>query len=159
MRNMELSDNLSKGNILLKVRSTNRWDLINELVDVAVKNKNIDPADSDDIKKALLEREKSMSTGIGHGVAIPHCTTVRVKDVVLLMAIAAKGIDFDSSDNQPVRIVIMLLVPKNKLTQHIKTLANIAKLMKNEGLRDQLLSLKTAEGILKTIKEFESAKK
>jgi fructose-specific phosphotransferase system IIA component len=158
MRVMDLSDNLKKSNILLKVRSGNSRELINELVDLAVKNEEIEPSDSDEIKKALVEREKSMSTGIGHGVALPHCNTARVKDIVLLMALIPKGIDFNASDNLPVQIVIMLLVPKNKLTQHIKTLANIAKLMKNEDLRNSLVSLKTAERIIKKIKDFEDKK-
>jgi fructose-specific phosphotransferase system IIA component len=156
---MDLSDNLKKSNVLLKTRSSNRWELINELVDLAVKNNEIEPSDCDEIKKALIEREKSMSTGIGNGVAIPHCTTIKVKDIVLIMTIIPKGIDFDASDNQTVKIIIMILVPKNKLTQHIKTLANIAKLMKNESLRNTLVSLKTAESIMKTIKDFENAMK
>ncbi len=153
---MDLADNLKKSNILLKARSDNRWDLINEFVDLAVKNKEIDPADSEDIKKGLIEREKSMGTGIGNGVAIPHCNTAKVKEIVLLLAVIPKGIDFNASDNLPAKIIIMLLVPKNKLTQHIKTLANIAKLMKNENLRNSLISLKTPESIIKIIKDIES---
>lgn len=68
---MELTDNLKKNNILLKPKSTTRWELIGEMVDLAVKNRDIDQAESTEIKKALIEREKSMSTGIGNGVASP----------------------------------------------------------------------------------------
>ena len=156
---MELSDNLKKSNILLKPKSTTRWDLIEEMIDLAVKNKEIDSCDMSDFTKALIEREKSMSTGIGNGVAIPHCTTTKVQDIVFILSIVPQGVDFDSIDNQPVKIVILLLVPKNKLTQHIKTLANIAKLMSNENLRNKLLTLKTSESVIKTIKDFESIKK
>ena len=156
---MDLSDTLKKDNVLLKTRSSNRWEIINELVDFAVKNREIEPSDCDEIKKALIERERSMSTGIGNGVAIPHCTTARVKDIVLLMTIIPKGIDFDASDNQAVKIILLLIVPKSKLAQHIKTLANIAKLMKNESLRNTLVSLKSAGSILKTIKDYEHAMK
>lgn len=130
-----------------------------EMIDLAVKNKEIDSCDFDEFSKALIEREKSMSTGIGNGVAIPHCTTAKVQDIVFVLAIVPQGIDFDSIDNQPVKIVILLLVPKNKLTQHIKTLANIAKLMSNENLRNKLLTVKTAENVIKTLKDFESIKK
>lgn len=156
---MELSDNLKKSNILLKPKSTNRWELIGEMVDCASKNKDIDPSESDEIKKSLIEREKSMSTGIGNGVAIPHCTTLRVQDIIFIMAIIPRGMDFDAIDNLPVKIVILLLVPKNKLTQHIKTLANIAKLMSIDDLRNTLLTLKTPESIIKTIKDYENVKK
>ena len=156
---MDLSDTLKKSNVLLTTRSSNRWEIINELVDFAVKNREIESSDCDEIKKALIERERSMSTGIGNGVAIPHCTTARVKDIVLLMTIIPKGIDFDASDNQTVKIILLLIVPKSKLTQHIKTLANIAKLMKNESLRSTLVSLKSAGSIVKTIKDYEHAMK
>ena len=156
---MELTDNLKKNNILLKVKSSNRWELIGEMIDLAVKNRDIDQSESSEIKKALIEREKSMSTGIGNGVAIPHCATQKVQDIVFIMSLIPKGMDFDSIDNQPVTIVILLLVPSNKLTQHIKTLANIAKLMSNEDLRNRLITTKTPEAIIKTMKEFEELKK
>jgi fructose-specific phosphotransferase system IIA component len=155
---MELSEKLNKNNILLKPKSTTRWELMAEMIDHAVKNKEIDECDCDDLTKSLVDREKSMSTGIGNGVAIPHCTTVKVQDIVYIMAIVPQGLDFDSIDNQPVKIVILLLVPKSKLTQHIKTLAQIAKLMSNENLRNKLLTLKTPESVIKTIKDFETMK-
>lgn len=156
---MELTDNLKKNNILFRARAASRWELIGEMIDLAVKNGEINPADSEDVKKALIEREKSMSTGIGNGVAIPHCTTTKVSDIVLIMAIVPRGMDFGSIDDKPATIIILLLVPKNKLTQHIKTLANIAKSMSNEHLRDELLAIKTQEGIIKALKDFESAGK
>ena len=97
-----------------------------------------------------------MSTGIGRGVAIPHCSTDLLEDVVIVLTFCDPGIDFDSIDSEPVRIAIFLLVPRNKLKQHIKTLADIAKIMNNDELRKKLLSLKKPETILKTIKDFET---
>ena len=155
---MVLVDSLKKNSIIVKAKSKNRWELIDEMIDLAVKNKQISKEDLESVKAALVEREKSMSTGIGNGVAIPHCTTSRVNDIVAILAISQKGIDFDSIDNNPVRIAILLLVPKNKLTQHIKTLANIAKVMSDEKLRNLILEMKTPEAILKTIKKLNTGK-
>jgi PTS system fructose-specific IIA component len=151
---MVLDENLSKRNIILKPKSTNRWDLIKEMVEIAVKNKNIQEEDKEDIIKALIEREKSMTTGIGNGVAIPHCTSQKVNDIAVIMAISKNGIAFDSVDNQAAHIVILLLVPKNKLAQHIKTLANIAKMMGDKILRETLLTLKSSEAVANTIKNY-----
>lgn len=156
---MELSDNLNKNNILLKAKSTTRWELIGEMIEVAIKNKDINSADCNEIRESLIEREKSISTAIGNGVAIPHCTSEKIKDVIFIMSIVPKGVDFDSIDNQPVKIIILIVLPKNKLSQHIKTLANIAKLMSNENLRQKLITLKTPESVIKTIKDFEKGKK
>ncbi len=152
---MCFSDLLKKNNILLNAKSKNRWDLINEMVDLAVKNKELSDDDSDGIRNTLIEREKSMSTGIGNGVAIPHCSTGKVDNLIIIMAVLLESIDFDSIDNNPVNFVIMLIVPKAKLGQHIKTLANIAKLMINKEIRDKLIKLKTTSSILKLIKNFE----
>lgn len=129
------------------------------MLDLAVRNRHVKDEDKDIIKKALVEREKSMSTGIGKGVSIPHCTSAKVDDVVIVLALCENGIDFDAIDNQPVKISILLLVPRNKLTQHIKTLANIAKIMNNDEMREELLTQQTPDAVIKKIKKYESLKK
>lgn len=156
---MILSDYLDKNNIIMGSKAKTRWDLIQEMLTLAVKNKKIREEDHDIIRKALVEREKSMSTGIGKGVAIPHCTSARVDDVVIVLALCENGVDFDSIDYLPVRIAVLLLVPKNRLTQHIKTLANIARIMNNDHIRDEILNLKTAEALVKVLKKYEAPKK
>jgi fructose-specific phosphotransferase system IIA component len=152
---MILSKSLKKNNIIIKAESANRWDLIEEMLDLAIKNNDVSEENRDILKKALFDREKSMSTGIGRGVAIPHCTTEAVEDIVIVMAFCENGIDFESIDSLPVQIAIFLLVPKNKFKQHIKTLANIAKLMNNDELRKKLFNIKKPELVLKTIKNYE----
>jgi PTS system fructose-specific IIA component len=151
---MSLLENLKKNNIITKPHAKNRWEIIEEMVELALKNKDIPTEDADAIKKSLIEREKSMSTGIGNGVAIPHCSTSKVSNIVAVMALVPKGLNFEAIDSEPVKIVILLVVPKDKLSQHIKTLANIAKMMSNAELREKLLELKTADTILKTLKQY-----
>lgn len=151
---MSLLENLKKNNILVKPNAKNRWEIIEEMVDLAVKNKEISHDDAETVKNALIEREKSMSTGIGNGVAIPHCSSSKVHNIITVMALTSKGLNFDAIDNEPVKIVILLIVPKDKLTQHIKTLANIAKMMSDASLRKNLLELKTSDSILKTLKNY-----
>jgi fructose-specific phosphotransferase system IIA component len=152
---MILSKSLKKNSIIIKAESTNRWDLIEEMLDLTINNNDVRKEDRDILKNALFDREKSMSTGIGRGVAIPHCTTDVVEDLVIVLAFCENGIDFESIDSLPVQIAIFLLVPKNKLKQHIKTLANIAKLMNNDELRSKLLAGKKPDSVLKTIKNYE----
>jgi len=151
---MSLLENLKKNNILVKPNAKNRWEVIEEMIDLAVKNKDISFEDSETVKNALIEREKSMSTGIGNGVAIPHCSSSKVSSIITVMALTPRGLNFDSIDNEPVKIVILLIVPKDKLTQHIKTLANIAKMMSDPVLREKILEQKTADAIIKTLKNY-----
>ena len=151
---MSLLENLKKNNILIKPGAKSRWEIIEDMVDLAVKNKEISHDDAETVKSALIEREKSMSTGIGNGVAIPHCSTSKVNSIITVMALTPKGLNFESIDNEPVKIIILLIVPKDKLTQHIKTLANIAKMMSDPVLREKLLELKTPDSIFKALKTY-----
>lgn len=155
---MVLSENLNPLNILVHAEAKTRWDIIKEMVSLAVRNSLIPSAAEADITQALIDREKSMSTGIGKGVAIPHCTIANVDEVVVLMATNEKGINFDAIDSLPVKIVIMLLVPKSKLTQHIKTLANIAKIMSDDIFKQKLLSMTGTDEIFEFIQSYESGK-
>ena len=152
---MIFSDNLNKNNIILKSKAANRWDLIEEMLDLAIKNREVKIEDRELLKKSLFDREKSMSTGIGRNVAIPHCTTGAVEDIIIILAICENEIDFSSIDNQPVKIAIFLLVPKKKLKQHIKTLANIAKIMSNDEIKEQISNSKSADTLIKIIKDYE----
>ena len=152
---MVLTNYLTKKTVIVNPTVKDRWDLIETMLDVAIKNKGLKPEYRETIKKTLFEREKSMSTGIGKGVAIPHCSCPYVDDVVMIMALSKKGIHFDSIDNLPVHIAILLIVPKDKISQHIKTLANIAKLMSDDALRESLCNAKDAQDILKILKEYE----
>lgn len=156
---MALSELIKKKNIIIGSPAKNRWDIISEMLDVAAKNNDLSNEDIEEIESSLIEREKTMSTGIGKGVAIPHCTSVLVNDTIIVISLSEKGIDFDSIDGEPVKIVIMLIVPKSKLTQHIKTLANIAKLMSDDKIKDKMLTLKTPDSIYKLIKDSETTKK
>ena len=155
---MSFVENLKKNNIILKTTARTRWELIDEIVDLAARNNEINDEDRDIIRDALVEREHSMSTGIGNGVAIPHCTTAKIQNMTILMALSQKGIDFEAIDNNPVRIVICLLVPKSKLSQHIKTLASIAKMMGDRQIREKILSLKSADSIMKIIQNYRTTK-
>jgi mannitol/fructose-specific phosphotransferase system IIA component (Ntr-type) len=156
---MVLADNLSVSGIIPNSGAKTRWDIIKEMVHQAAVSSFIPKDEEGNIHSALVTREKSMSTGIGKGVAIPHCTIPTIRNLVVLLAVNKKGINFDSIDSVPVRIVIMLLVPKEKLEYHIKTLASIAKLMSDEIFKQGLLALKSSEEIISYIRRYETGKK
>jgi len=151
---MILSKELKKENILLDIKSSNKWDLLDEMVNLVAKNKEINPKYKDKVLTLLKERENSMTTGIGNGVAIPHCNSSLIQHMTIALAISKKGIDFKSIDNAPAKIIILLLVPDNKLSQHIKILAKIAKIMATEEFRQKIIKQKDQDSILKIIKEY-----
>jgi PTS system fructose-specific IIC component len=152
---MIFSETLNKNNILFNPKSKTKWQLISEMLDIFVKNGLLNHIDAEPVKSALFEREKTMSTGIGKGIAIPHCATDRITNIVIALAICKNGIEFDSIDGLPVHITIMIIVPQKKISQHVKTLANIAKIMNDENLREKLIKTKSADTVIDLIKNAE----
>ena len=127
-----------------------------ELFDVAARTSGLSDH-IDVIRGALLEREASMSTGIGQGVAIPHCSSEYVSEVHGALALLPRGIEFQSVDEEPVRVAVLLLLPKNKFEKHIKTLAAVARLFNNQDFRETILGSTSPERAAELIAEAEGA--
>ena len=89
-----------------------------------------------------------MSTGIGFGIAIPHCSSDRIEQVVAAFGRSSSDIEFDALDNAPVKFVVLFIVPKNQFQTHLRTLASIAKFLNDRGTGDKLASAKSTEEIL-----------
>jgi len=145
---MALADILSAEQIIPEMRATERWPAIVELIDLLVSQNKIKPADRDSILASLKQREETMSTGIGFGIAIPHCSSDRLEEVVAAFGRSSKGIEFDALDNAPVKFVVLFIVPKNQFQTHLRTLASIAKFLNDRSVRESLANAKSAEEIL-----------
>ncbi|ABJ76802.1 MULTISPECIES: PTS sugar transporter subunit IIA [Leptospira] len=135
--------------IIFNLESGTKEEVISRLLQKAVDTRQIDAENKEEILESLLAREKSMSTGIGSGVAIPHCSVNLVDELKCVMGLNPSGIDFDSIDHQPVHIFILLIVPKTKFQEHIKTLAQIAKALNVKEDREKLIRSGSFEEIQK----------
>jgi PTS system fructose-specific IIA component/PTS system nitrogen regulatory IIA component len=114
--------------VIIDLHSADQWGAIDELVDSLVATKEIASGDRESIIAAITKREKSMSTGIGRGIALPHTATDLVSEVVFAMGRSKTGIYFESSDAQPVHRVILFLVPTGQYKKHLHILADMARL-------------------------------
>lgn len=152
---MKLKDILSEDQIIIPLKSHSKEDVIKEMVDYLYENKKIE--DRNKILKAILDREKVMSTGVGDRVAIPHGKAEGIKEIVALFGIAEKDIDFHSIDSKPVRLIFMLVGPPDKTGPHLKALSRISRLMHNQEFRDRLLNSHSAKEVM-TILEKEEEK-
>jgi mannitol/fructose-specific phosphotransferase system IIA component (Ntr-type) len=150
---MDLGDILSKEQILTDLHASNRWEAIDELINNLVATGKIRAQDRDAIAAVVRKRESSMSTGIGCGIGIPHASTDLIPEVVGVLALSKKGVDFNALDNQPVHIVMLFLVPQGQFQKHLHTLANIAKLCQMPEFRQALESAPDADTILRIIRE------
>ena len=151
---MDLADILTKAQIVSDLRATNRWEAIDELIGNLVATGKIQAADRDAVTASVKKRETSMSTGIGFGIGIPHASTDLIFEVVGALGRSPTGVNFDALDNQPVKLVMLFLVPQGQFQKHLHTLANIAKLLHKAEFRQALEQAPDADTMLNTIREF-----
>ena len=149
---MNLGDLLSLEQIIPEMKASERWSAIVELVDLLVSLQHVAAEDRDQVLAALRQREETMSTGIGFGIAIPHASSDRVGKVVAAFGRSGTGIEFDSLDNAPVSFIVLFVVPKDQFQTHLRTLAAIAKFLNDRTVRDRLGTAKSAAELLDIFK-------
>jgi len=145
---MTLGSLLSVDQIVPEMKATERWAAIVELIDLLVQKNRVRASDRDSILAALRQREETMSTGIGFGIAIPHASSNCVSEVIAAFGRSSTGIEFDSLDNSPVRFIVLFVVPKDQFQVHLRTLAAIAKFLNDKSVREQLAKAASGEEIL-----------
>ena len=111
---MELSDFLTKEQVVTDLKASDRWEAIEELIDLLVAKGRIKSEHREAIVSVVKNREPSMSTGIGFGIGIPHASTALIDDVSGAFGRSKAGGNFDALDNQPVYLVMLFLVPQGQ---------------------------------------------
>ena len=135
---MELADFLTKEQVVTDLKATDRWEAIEELIDLLVANGQVDSDHREAVVSVVKKRETSMSTGIGFGIGIPHASTDLIDNVTGAFGRSRSGVDFDALDNQPVNLVMLFLVPQGQFQKHLHTLAKIAKVLHKKEFRKSL---------------------
>lgn len=153
---MKFSEIISSNQIVLDLKAVDRWAAIEELVGILVAQKCIEESRRETVVQAVKNREKTMSTGIGFGIAIPHASTDAISKVTAVLARSTGGINFDSLDNQPVKLVVLFLVPAGQYQQHLKTLASISRFLNDRDFREQAEQAKTPDDLYQLILKRET---
>ena len=135
---MELADFLTKEQVVTDLKASDRWEAIEELIDLLVDSGQIKPDHREAIISIVKKRELSMSTGIGFGIGIPHASTDLIDNVTGAFGRSKDGVNFDALDNQPVNLVMLFLVPQGQFQKHLHTLAKIAKMLHKKEFRKSL---------------------
>jgi nitrogen PTS system EIIA component len=108
-----------------------------------------------ELVRVLMEREQLGSTGIGGGIGIPHGKLKNLDNLVLGFGLSRKGIDFDSMDKRPTHIFFLLVTPENSTGLHLKVLARISRLLKNDDFKEKLFQISDAEEFLNEIEQVD----
>jgi PTS system nitrogen regulatory IIA component len=143
---MKLKNILSEDLVTIDLKGSNKEEIINELLEVLVKNNKLN--DKELAFNDIMERENQMSTGIQQGVAIPHAKTKAVDSLVACIGIKKDGVDFHSLDGIDSKIFILTLSPSDHIGPHVQFLAEISRIIRTEEARNKILSVTSKKQVL-----------
>ena len=153
---MKVSEFLLPENIVPELKAANKTEVLKELSHIVASNSpNLT---YDRIFETLEERENLCSTAMDEGVAIPHGKLHGITNTLIAFGRSSEGVDFDSLDNKPTKIFILILSPENSPKKHVQALAKISNIFKTEEFRDNILKSGSAEDILGLITEQDESK-
>lgn len=147
---MKILDVLDQGSVIADLKARTKQEVLEELAAPVARLAKVELRE---VVEVLLERERLGSTGIGGGIGIPHGKLKQLDQQIIGFGLSRKGVDFESLDGEPTRIFFLLMTPENSTGLHLKLLARISRILKNEPFRERLLQAKSAEEIYAIIKE------
>jgi PTS system nitrogen regulatory IIA component len=141
---MNISDLLTPDAVMPALKAQNKKQLLQELAARAALQIRLPEKR---IFETLIERERLGTTGVGQGIAIPHGRMAGVSKIIGVFARLETSIDYEAVDSQPVDLVFMLLAPENAGADHLKALARVSRLLRNQVVCEKLRTASTAEAI------------
>ena len=145
---MKILDVLTKDAIMPHLTARDKKGVLEQLVaPLAARTKTT----AKDLVRVLMERERLGSTGIGGGIGIPHGKLKDLDNLVLGVGLSRQGVDFESLDRRPTHIFFLLITPENSTGLHLKLLARISRILKNETFKEKLMAADDAEDVLAAI--------
>lgn len=150
---MKLSKFCAEDLISFDLKGKTKNEIIEELVNLASRSKLV--KDKDEVLKAVLEREKLVTTGVGYGVAFPHAKTKAIKGIVIAFGRSKTGIDFDAMDKKSVHLFFLIAAPEDAIGAHLNVMARLSYLMKSEKNRDTLMKISSPKELLELLDSVE----
>jgi PTS system nitrogen regulatory IIA component len=151
---MEITDILSEKGVIAHLKAGSKKQALQELAQHAAE---ISGLDERVIFDALLERERLGTTGVGLGIAIPHAKLAQINRLYALFARLDEPVDFDAVDEQPVDLMFLLLAPESAGADHLKALARVSRLLRNQTVCEKLRGADSAEAIYAVLSDTEAS--
>jgi mannitol/fructose-specific phosphotransferase system IIA component (Ntr-type) len=152
---VHLSELIQEDVIKIGLESQDKWEVIEEMVDILIDAHELRLTDRTEVIEAVTTRERSLSTGLEHGLAVPHGAVECVGDIIASLGTSARGIPFASQDGKPAHLVVLLVIPKGSFQHHVRTLAGIARLAMNQDLREKIALARKASEIVDVISKLD----
>ena len=142
---MQIGELLERNAIALRINATNKRKALAVIAEIAARNFGLDAGY---VLDALTEREQAGSTGVGHGVAVPHARLEGLDRLRGIFVRLEHPVEFDSVDDQPVDLIFTLFAPKKASgVEHLRALARVSRLLRQAELREQLRQARTADAL------------
>jgi mannitol/fructose-specific phosphotransferase system IIA component (Ntr-type) len=153
---MKLADLITPELVEVPLQAADKWEALRVLARVPVRAGRYPAAFATAVEQALVLREQSMTTGMEHGIAIPHAAVDGIDELIAILGLSPLGVPFQTLDGQPARIVVGLVIPRSKKLQHIKTLAEIARLLSRADVRERLLRCASPAEAVRALAELQA---
>lgn len=154
---MNIVSYLDKENIIFSPKQKDKKSLISYLLDNLVSCNKLGKKDKKGILTTIIQREEMGSTAIGGNIALPHARINSVKNILLSLCIAKEGVDFDALDEKPVNIIVLLLSSKAQAGIHLKTLAFLARMLRDQYFVKELKKAKGKKEVIKLLTKQQQA--
>ncbi|MFI4860195.1 MAG: PTS sugar transporter subunit IIA [Phycisphaerales bacterium JB063] len=152
---MRLTEILKPACVKVPLDATDKEQALYELVDVLASQCDI--PDAQQLKDAVWQREQTRTTGIGHGIGIPHGKTAGLTQLNMAIGLPASPIEFGAIDGKPVELIILLASPTDQTGPHIQALAKISRLLTDDDFRDAVKQATSAEQLYDMLAQQEAA--
>lgn len=150
---MEITELLTPELIDLNLTANSKKEVLTKLIDLLDQAGKLDS--KDEFYQAIQAREKESSTGVGHGVAIPHAKSEAVNSPALVFARSNTGVDFGSRDDKPAHLFFLIAVPETSSSQHLKILSTLSRQLMHEEFRQSLQEAASKEELLAVLTKEE----
>lgn len=150
----EINQLLRPEQVRIGLSGSSKSEVINALIDVLEGHEDIDSLEA--VRTAIFDREEMMSTGVGKGLGLPHAKTPAATDTVAALATTAEPVEFGAIDDDPIRLLLLLVGPEEHKSKHIKILGRISRLISRGDLRERLLAADASDTVIGILREGEA---
>jgi len=149
---LQLADFIKTKSVFFRFDTGEKHAILDAMIDAVCSAENIECRD--EVRRAVFEREADRSTGIGRGLAVPHCRSDNVHDFHVGVAVLKNGVDWDALDDRPVNFIFLVVGPGDKPEQYLQLLSQISRLIRLPDATARLLAAGTPQAVVKVIREL-----
>jgi mannitol/fructose-specific phosphotransferase system IIA component (Ntr-type) len=142
--------------IVVDLKARDKWDAIRQLVAFMMRTHRVEHISQEELYQSVVAREKEFSTAMGRGIALPHGRIAKGPAIQGVMGICRDGIDFDSPDGEPVKLIMLIVTPEDKKDLHLKVLASLSSMVRDDTIRTRLMAAISSEDAMEVIESKEA---